>query len=128
MRYFISYFTEASTNLAFLSSLPLAADWKNLGTRLHVPECQLATIQAIHAHSPNHSQDCLNSMFAFWLNNCAQPTCESLIQAVDALGRRDVVIKLCEKYYGELLASKMLNYRVNFLHSILVEKSNNLGR
>ena len=43
-------------------------------------------------------------MFAFWLNNCVEPTCEFLIQAVDAMGRRDVVTVLRQKYYGELFA------------------------
>ena len=75
-----------------------------MGTRLLVPEHQLNAIQAAHAYSPNHLQDCLNSMFAFWLNNCPEPTCELLIQAVDVMGRRDVVTMLCEKYYGELVA------------------------
>ena len=70
-----------------------------------MPEHQLNTIQAIHAHSPNHLQDCLNLMFAFWLNNCVEPTCEFLIQAVDAMGRRDVVTVLRQKYYGELVAT-----------------------
>ena len=103
---FFLYFTpEASTDLAFLCSLPLGAEWRNLGARLLVPEHQLNTIQAIHAHSPNHLQDCLNSMFTFWLKNCTEPTCEFLIQAVDAVGRRDVVTMLCLKYYGELVAT-----------------------
>ena len=69
-----------------------------MGTRLHLAEHQLNTIQANHAHSPNHSQDCLKYMFVFWLNNCTEPTCEFLIEAVDAMGRRDVVIMLCQKY------------------------------
>ena len=74
-----------------------------MGTRLHLAEHQLNTIQVIHAGSPNHSQDCLMSMFVFWLN-CSEPTCEFLIQAVDGMGRRDVVTKLCGKY-GKLVAT-----------------------
>ena len=57
-------------------------------------------------------------MFTFWLNNCAEPTCELLIQAVDAMGRRDVVTMLRQKYYGELVVPEVI---VNFMHSILVE-------
>ena len=102
---FLFFTPEASTDLAFLCSLPLGAEWRNLGTRLLVPEHQLNAIQAVHAYSPNHLQDCLNSMFAFWLNNCVEPTCEFLIQAVDAMGRRDVVTVLRQKYYGELVAT-----------------------
>ena len=79
-----------------------------MGTRLLVPEHHLNAIQAVHVHSPYHLQDCLNSMFLFWLNNCAEPTCEFLIQAVDAMGRRDVVTKLCEKY-GEQHLEKERN-------------------
>ena len=116
MTYFSS--PEASTDLTFLCSLPLAAEWRNLGTRLHLAEQQLDTIRVIHARSPNHLQDCLKSMFTFWLNNCAEPTCELLIQAVDAMGRRDVVTMLCQKYYGELVVPEVI---VNFMHSILVE-------
>ena len=101
---------EASTDLTFLCSLPLAAEWRNLGTRLHLAEHQLNTIQANHAHSPNHSQDCLNSMFVFWLNNCAEPTCEFLIQAVDAMGKRDVVTMLCQKY-SKLVVLKVLDIK-----------------
>ena len=47
-------------------------------------------------------------MFVFWLNNCDQPTCEFLIQAVDAMGRRDVVIMLCQKY-GEPIVPEVLD-------------------
>ena len=112
MAYFILIFSspEASTDLTFLGSLPLAAEWRNLGTRLHVPENQLTTIQAIHAHSPNHLQDCLNSMFAFWLNYCAEPTCEFLIQAVDAMGRREVVTMLHQKY-GKLVVPEVIDMK-----------------
>ena len=106
----ISYFSspEASTDLEFLCCLPLAAEWRNLGTRLLVPEHQLNTIQTNHAHSLNHSQDCLKSMFVFWLNNCDQPTCELLIQAVDAVGRGDVVTMLYQKY-GEPVVPEVLD-------------------
>ena len=108
MRYLNFSSPEASTDLAFLCSLPLAAGWRNLGTRLLVPEHHLNAIQAVHVHSPNHLQDCLNSMFQFWLNNCPEPTCEFLIQAIDAMGRRDVVTKLCKKY-GEQHLEKERN-------------------
>ena len=74
-----------------------------MGTRLHLAEQQLDVIQVIHARSPNPLQDCLNSVFVFWLNNSAEPTCEFLIQAVGAMGRRDVVTMLCQKYYGEVV-------------------------
>ena len=75
-----------------------------MGARLLVPEHQLNTIHAIHAHSPNYWQDCLKSVLAFWLNNCVEPTCEFLIQAVDAMGRKDLVTMLCQKY-GELVVT-----------------------
>ena len=99
-----------------------------MGTRLHLAEHQLNTIQANHVHSPTHSQDCLNSMFVFWLNNCDQPTCEFLIQAVDAMGRRDVVTKLCEKYgeqhlekeRNELMEGSILWYRYTTGSTLLV--------
>ena len=42
-------------------------------------------------------------MFVFWLNTCTEPTCEFLIQAVDAMGRRDVVIMLRQKYSESVL-------------------------
>ena len=102
MGYFIFCSPDASTNLAFLCSLPLAAEWRNLGTRLLVPEHQLNTIHTDHAHSPNYWQDCLKSVFVFWLNHCAEPTCEFLIQAVDTMGKRDVVTMLRQKY-GKLV-------------------------
>ena len=86
---------DASTaNLKFLSSLHLAADWKYLGTLLEVPQHQLETIQV---DNPLQSQNCLTSMFVFWLNNC-NSTCELLIQAVNAIGKRDEVERICEKY------------------------------
>ena len=101
---------EASTDLTFLCSLPLAAEWRNLGTRLLVPEHQLNTIHANHAYSPNYWQDCLKSMFAFWLNHCVESTCEFLIQAVDAMGKRDVVTMLCQKY-SKLVLRKVLDIK-----------------
>ena len=101
---------EASTDLTFLCSLPLAAEWRNLGTRLLVPEHQLNTIHANHAYSPNYWQDCLKSMFVFWLNHCVESTCEFLIQAVDAMGKRDVVTTLCQKY-SKLVLHKVLDIK-----------------
>ena len=100
-----SSFLEGSpTNLDFLCSLPLAAEWKTLGTKLHVPQHQLDIIQSNHAQFPDHSQRCLTSVFEWWFNNCDEPTCEVLVQAVATVGRRDVVKQLCEKF-GEQLHS-----------------------
>ena len=50
-------------------------------------------------------------MFVFWLNNSAEPTCEFLIQAVGAMGRRDVVTMLCQKYYGELVVPEVIDIK-----------------
>ena len=98
----ISFLEGSPANLAFLSSLPLAAKWKTLGTMLLVPKHQLDTIQSNHAHFTDHSQQCLTSMFGWWLNNCGEPTCEVLIQAVNTMGEKDVVKLLCEKYGKQL--------------------------
>ena len=96
---------DASTaNVKFLSSLHVAAEWKYLGTLLEVPQHQLAAIEVDNFYQ---SQPCLTSMFEYWLNNCVS-TCESLIQAVNALGKRDEVKRLCEKY-GERIVSTALD-------------------
>ena len=97
-----SSFLEGSPNLDFLCSLPLAAEWKTLGTKLHVPQHQLDIIQSNHAQFPDHSQRCLTSLFEWWFNNCDEPTCEVLVQAVATVGRRDVVKQLCEKFGKQL--------------------------
>ena len=98
MHVFVTSPDASPANLAFLSSLHLVAEWKNLGTLLEVPQHQLNTIQV---DNPYQSQSCLTCMFEFWLNNC-KSTCEVLIQAVNAIGNRDEVKRLCEKY-GELI-------------------------
>ena len=67
-----------------------------------MPQHQLDSIQSNHANHPTHSQQCLTSVFEWWLKNCVEPTCELLIQAVNTMGRKDVVKQLCEKY-GEQL-------------------------
>ena len=100
---FVASPDASSANLAFLSTLPLRAEWKNLGTLLEIPQHKLKEIQAKHAGLPNQMLDCLTSTFEYWLNNC-ESTCELLIQAVNAIGeQRDAVKMLCEKY-GELIA------------------------
>ena len=78
------------------------AEWKTLGTKLLVPQHQLDIIQSNHAQFPDHSQRCLTSVFEWWFNNCVEPTCELLIQAVNTMGKKDVAKQLCEKY-GEQL-------------------------
>ena len=67
-----------------------------------MPLRQLDVIQSSHALFPDHSQRCLTFMFEWWLNYCDEPTCEVLIEAVGAIGRRDVAEQLNRKY-GEQL-------------------------
>ena len=98
----ISFLDGSPANFAFLCSLPLAAEWKTLGTNLFVPQDQLNIIQSKHALFPDHSQRCLTSVFEWWFNNCDEPTCEILIRAVARMGREDVVKLLCEKYGKQL--------------------------
>ena len=95
---FVTSPDASPANIAFFSRLHLAAEWKYLGTLLEVPQHQLETILVDYFHK---SQSCLSSMFVYWLNNC-ESTCELLIQAVNAIGRRDQVERICKKY-GELI-------------------------
>ena len=69
---------------------------------LLVPQHQLDIIQSNHALFPDYSQQCLTSVFEWWFNNCGEPTCELLVEAVTTMGRKDVAKQLLEKY-GEQL-------------------------
>ena len=76
----------------------MAAKWRVLGLKLEVPHHQLDIFQANHQRSPNHVQDCLTSMFDWWLKNDNDPTYEKLAQAIAAIGERQLAKTLCEKY------------------------------
>ena len=98
----ISFLEGSPDNFAFLCSLPLADEWKTLGTNLFVSQYRLDIIQSNNAQFLDHSQRCLTSLFEWWFINCGETTCEVLIQAVKTMGKTDVVEKLCEKYGKQL--------------------------
>ena len=74
-----------------LVKLRVAAEWKNLGVQLGVPNHTLDVIQANNKNSPNFSQECLRDMFTWWLNNGLDVTQERLDCAL-----RDIRKTHCE--------------------------------
>ena len=82
------------TDLAKLTNLPVAAEWRNLGLKLGVPLDQLNTIQSNCAHYPDHTSRCLTDMFDWWLKSDCESTYESLATALDAIDRRDLALKV----------------------------------
>ena len=85
------------TDLANLANLPVTARWRSLGLQLGVPHHQLDTIQSNCAHYPDHANQCLTSVFEWWLRNSHESTYESLATALDAIDRRDLALKVCQE-------------------------------
>ena len=85
------------TDLAKLANLPLTAKWRSLGLELGVPHDQLDTIQSNCAHYPDQTSQCLTRMFEWWLRNSCESTYESLATALDAIGRRDLAVRVCQE-------------------------------
>ena len=86
------------SDLAYLSNLPVAAEWMRLGLQLGVPGYQLDTIQTDHAGQPCLSARCLCSMFDWWLNNSDSPTPRQLATALSTIEKRDVAESVAQKY------------------------------
>ena len=80
-----------SLELKDLVKLPVAAQWKDLGVQLGVPQNILDDIQADQKNSPHVSQECLRDMFNWWLNNGHDVTKEKL----------DCALRDIEKTHGE---------------------------
>ena len=85
------------TDLANLANLPVTAKWRSLGLKLGVPHHQLDTIQSNCAHYSDHTSRCLTDMFDWWLKSDCESTYESLTLALDAIGRRDLAMKVCQE-------------------------------
>ena len=84
-------------DLAKLTNLPVAAEWRILGVKLGVPSHQLNTIQNNCAHYHDYTNQCLTSMFEWWLRNSYESTYESLATALSTIGRRDLALKVCQE-------------------------------
>ena len=84
-------------DLAKLANLPVTSKWWSLGLQLGVPPHQLDTIQSNCAQYPDTSNRCLASMFEWWLRNSYECTYESLATALNAIGRRDLTLKVCQE-------------------------------
>ena len=84
-------------DLAKLANLPVTAMWRGLGLKLGVPHHQLDIIQSNCAQYPDHTNQCLTRMFEWWLRNSCESTYESLATALDAIGRRDLALKVCQE-------------------------------
>ena len=84
-------------DLAQLTNLPVAAEWRILGVKLGVPSHQLNTIQNNCAHYHDYTNQCLTSMFEWWLRNSYECTYESLATALNTIGRRDLALKVCQE-------------------------------
>ena len=87
-----------SDDIAYLSALPVAAEWRRLGLQLRAYPHQLDAIQANHAGAPDLVTDCLTGMFEWWLRNSDSPTVQQLIDALCTIERRDVARKVADKY------------------------------
>ena len=85
-------------NLAYLSSLPVAAVWRRLGLQLGVPDYQLDIMQENNAGRVDPSSNCLYSMFNWWLKGSDSPTPKQLVIALSAIGKRDVAENVAQKY------------------------------
>ena len=59
-----------------------AADWRQLGLHLGVPNDKLREIQANHAGHPSQCQLCLTDMFDWWLKNTPNPINGQVYEAV----------------------------------------------
>jgi len=73
-----------------LVKLPVAAEWKQLGLQLGVPNHRLLQIQCNNQHSPYIAQECLTDMFDWWLNNDSDPTHEKLARALIAIRKGEL--------------------------------------
>ena len=71
----------------------MAADWRQLGLRLGVPNDKLKEIQANHAGHPNQCQLCLTDIFDWWLRNAPNPTCRQIIRAIIFCGLGEIFIR-----------------------------------
>ena len=83
--------------LEMLVNLPVAAEWKEVGLHLGVPDAQLDIIQADNAQYPHHTQCCLRDMFGWCLKNCSGATYEKLVHSLVIVGKHSLAQDLCMK-------------------------------
>lgn len=86
-----------NSDLPKLVRLPIAANWWTLGFQLGLPINQLDIIQTNCAQFPDSSMRCLTKMFDWWLNNIEDHTYESLVIALDAIGKQGLALKVCKE-------------------------------
>ena len=75
-----------------------ASLWKSIGVQLGVPGHKLDTIQANHSGHPHMVQNCLSSVFDWWLKNEQDITPEKLAQAIHIVGEYEVEREIKQKF------------------------------
>lgn len=83
-----------SSYLNELTTLPLAAKWKQLGTQLEVPVYKLFEIQENNSNKPYFAQSCLTDVFVWWLRN-GSATFNVLAKALHSLEVHEAEKLLC---------------------------------
>lgn len=78
--------TDSSRCDLFRELLPLANEWKNIGTLLEMPAGELDEIEG---SNPHHLKDCMREMIKMWLRMIdPEPTWERLVKAMEAIDPR----------------------------------------
>ena len=94
------FFVPDVVDLALLMELcgKIASQWRNIGVQLRVPGHELDTIQANHRGDPHMVQNCLSSVFDWWLKNKQDITPEKLAQAIHVVGESKVEGEIKQKF------------------------------
>lgn len=94
------FFVPDVVDLALLMELcgKIASQWRNIGVQLRVPGHELDTIQANHRGHPHMVQNCLSSVFDWWLKNEQDITPEKLALAIHIVGEHEVEGEIKQKF------------------------------
>ena len=76
--------TPTASNL-LRELMPLAADWKTIGTLLEVPD---GTLDVIQHDNPHRARDCLREMLREWLKGDTSPSWEKVVEAVKLIDKK----------------------------------------
>ena len=76
----------------------IASQWRNIGIQLGVPGHELDNIQENCRGGPHMVQNCLSSVFDWWLKNEQDITPEKLAQAIHIVGEHEVEREIKQKF------------------------------
>lgn len=86
--------TQQEPHLQDLISHVHTREWYRLGLQLDLDDISLHHIQVDAAEN----KDCLRSVFQRWLQVCKNPSCEEVVQALKAIGERNLGAEVEQKF------------------------------